>query len=354
MKKGIELEYFTIDSSGQLCKAEELTNEFEFAHVEFAECIIEIKSEPHEDIDALRRDVEQKLEKAVKLGRKKDIRLVPLGTPLNHDEVKLMESERLEMMKKFNPRDIEIEKELARIGLHIHFEKENVKDQLNILTALDPAFATVNSSPYHKGQKVASSSRNWIYRYSWEPDFPKSVELWHYTDSVEEWKTNMHSAFEEFKEGAIAAGIDEEKFMKHHHPDRSIWTPIRLRDQFPTIEYRSPDTTTLSSALKLVEDLEHVLEESKDKEIKTGKNPGIKSEKVVLPEFSRLKKLSREAARKGLNSEKVREYLEKMEIDIESYRPLSDRFDSREEISMEEACDMRIKAAEILEEDLGL
>lgn len=354
MKKGIELEYFTIDSSGRLCKAEELTSEFEFAHVEFAECIIEIKSGPHEEIEELRKDVERKLKKAVELGRKRDMRLVPLGTPLNHDEVKLMESERLEMMKKFNPRDIEIEKELARTGLHIHFEKENVKDQLNILTALDPAFATVNSSPYHKGRKAASSSRNWIYRYSWEPKFPKSVELWPYTDSVEEWKKNMYSTFEEFKKGAIAAGVDEENFMEHHHPDRSTWTPIRLRDQFPTVEYRSPDTTTLSSALKLVEDIEHVLEESKNKEVAIGEEPGIKSEKVVLPEFSRLKKLSREAAKKGLNSGKVREYLEKMEIDTEKYRPLSGRFDSGEEISIEEARDMRIRAAEILEDDLGL
>ena len=351
MKKGIELEYFTVDSEGHLANAEEITDQLDFAAPEFAKCVAEIKTDPHKDLEDLKADLVNKTRKAVEKAREHGLRLVPLGTPLNHKEVELIESERLEMMKKFNERDIEVEKELVRTGLHIHFEKKNIKDQLNILTAFDPAFALLNSSPYHKGEQIASSSRNWIYRYSWNPKFPDSVRLWPYTDSVEEWKERMHKAFEKFEEGAMNAGIDKETFRKHHHPDRSIWTPIRLRDQFPTVEYRSPDTSLPSQALKLTEDMNQILEKSQTTEVEFGQGE-IADGKIQLPEFDEVEEVSRLAAKKGLESRKVKKYLEKMGFNPEEYTPLTQNIIRGENISRSEACKLRLEASKLLEKDL--
>ncbi|MFB6208383.1 MAG: glutamate-cysteine ligase family protein [Candidatus Nanohaloarchaea archaeon] len=352
MKKGVELEYFTVNPSGELVSAEPITGELEFAAPEFATCIAEIKSEPQETVEELREDIKKKTREAIEHAREHDLRLVPLGTPLKHDGIELLESERLEMMKQFNPEDIKIEKELARAGTHIHFEKENVKDQLNVLTAMDPAFAALNASPYHQGNNNASSMRNWIYRYSWNPKFPESVSLWPYTESVEEWKEKIREAFKKFKAGALEAGIPEEKFMEHHHPDRSIWTPIRLRDQFPTVEYRSPDATLPGEALKMVEDLEKVIRESQQKDVVIGGKAGITEEKVVLPEFEKVQRLSRVAAKQGLKSAELRGYLEKMGFSPGNYSPVVEKVENGSSIDREEAQTLRLKAAELLEEDV--
>lgn len=352
MKKGIELEYFTIDHEGNLADADEITDELEFAAPEFAKCITEIKSEPCDSIEELREDVKEKVGKATEKADEKGLKLAPVGTPLNHTDVELIESERLWMMKKFNPDDIRVEKELARTGLHIHFEKRNVKDQLNILTALDPASALINSSPYHKGENEASSCRNWVYRYSWEPKFPDSVKLWDYADSVQEWKDRMHSAFDDFKEGALEAGVEEETFNNHYHRDRSIWTPIRLRDQFPTVEYRSPDTCLPSQAIKLAEDMEKILKKSQDKEVKIGQELEVNEKIMHLPKFEKLEKLSRIAAIEGLESQKLNDYLAKFSINPDDYRPLTEDLKKDQEISLEEARKARVKASEMLEEDV--
>ncbi|MFB6204060.1 MAG: glutamate-cysteine ligase family protein [Candidatus Nanohaloarchaea archaeon] len=350
IRKGIELEYFTVNRSGELTSAEPITGELEFAAPEFATCIAEIKSEPHETVDGLRGDIKQKTRRVIEHARKHGLKIVPLGTPLKHDGIELLDTERLEMMKKFNPEDIQIERELARAGTHIHFEKENVKDQLNVLTALDPAFALLNASPYHQGRNNASSMRNWVYRYSWDPKFPESVSLWEYTDSVDEWKQRINDAFEKFREGALEAGIPEEKFLEHYHPDRSIWTPIRLRDQFPTVEYRSPDATLPSETLKLVEDVQRILLESQRKEVVPGGEND--REKLVLPEFERVKELSRNASKKGLKSPGVRNYLDEMGIQYSRYSPLSGRMQNGSRIDLRQAKKLRLEASRMLEEDV--
>ena len=352
MKKGIELEYFTIDPDGNLADSKEITDELDFAAPEFAKCIIEIKSDPCSDLDELKADLKQKVGEAIDKADERDLKLAPVGTPLNHGEIELIESERLEMMKKFNPEDIKIEKELARTGLHIHFEKRNVKDQLNILTALDPASGLLNSSPYHKGENEASSCRNWIYQHSWEPKFPESVQLWNYTDSVEEWKDRMHKAFEDFKNGAMEAGVSEDTFLSHHHPDRSIWTPIRLRDQFPTVEYRSPDTCLPSEALQFTRDLENILEESQNKNVVIGNGPEIDDDTVTLPEFAQVKKLSKIAALEGKESEQLNDYLKQFGVDPEDYSPLSEKLKRGKTISIKEACELRLEASRMLEADI--
>lgn len=352
MKKGIELEYLTIDSEGELADADEITEELDFAAPEFAKCITEIKSNPCSDVDELRANLKEKVGKAIEKAEEKGLKLSPVGTALNHEEVELIESDRLQMMKKFNPEDIEIEKELARTGLHIHFEKRNVRDQLNILTALDPASGLLNSSPYHKGENLASSCRNWVYQYSWEPRFPESVQLWDYANSVYEWKDRMHQAFKDFKSGAMEAGVSEESFMEHHHPDRSIWTPIRLRDQFPTVEYRSPDTCLPSEAIKFTEDLEKVIQKSQNREVVIGGGPEMNPEMITLPAFKKVESLSKTAALKGMDSERLRNYLKKFDIEPEDYSPLSREIKNGKKISIEEACKLRLEASKKLEEDV--
>lgn len=161
----------------------------------------------------------------------------------------------------------------------------------------------------------------------------------------------MHSAFDQFKQGALEAGVKEEKFDENYHPDRSIWTPIRLRDQFPTVEYRSPDACLPSQALKLVKDLDNILEKSQGCEVEIKETTEIKEEKIVLPRFEKVSEMSREAVKEGIDSPRLRNYLNKFGIDADEYSPISQEIKG-ESLALEEASELRLKMSEKLRRDV--
>jgi len=70
-------------------------------------------------------------------------------------------------------------------GSHIHFEKSNVRRQLDLLTALDPMLALVSASPYYRGERHLDCSRALAYRSDCGREFQQFCRLLEYVDSVE-------------------------------------------------------------------------------------------------------------------------------------------------------------------------
>ncbi|MFB6203893.1 MAG: glutamate-cysteine ligase family protein [Candidatus Nanohaloarchaea archaeon] len=334
MKAGLELEYWTVDGNGELVSCRELADSFDFSEQEFVEPLFEIKtgprSDPEELIDSVREKIERSVEKAEELG----LHIVPLGTPLNSGEIEAVDSERGRIQQEIIGEDLRAAERVA--GTHVHFEKEDVAEQLNRLTAIDPALALMNSSPYYQGERLGSSSRNLVYRYRCYSEFPGHGQLWSFVDSVEEWDRRIDERFREWISAAEKEGIDRETVREHFRPEDALWTPVRLRKQFPTVEWRSPDTSLPSNLFQLVRDLFRVMESD-----------------VELPEFEELKDLSREAMEDGLTRE-VRGYLEDAGFETDSYRIYAEEVAGEEEIGIEEARKKRLDAARELREDLGL
>ncbi|GAB7021006.1 glutamate-cysteine ligase family protein [Halostagnicola bangensis] len=353
MQKSIEVEYWVTDRDGVLTRPGELTDVSAYTEAEFVDCLFELKTPPCESIDELRSTVIEQLDAVLERAAELDKRLVPLGTPINCESMDMKADERGRIQKQVVGSDFKFAKYCA--GTHVHFEQRNVTDQLNALIALDPALALCNSSPYYQGDQIASSARAYLYRKGCYQQFPKHGQLWQYVDTVAEWNRRLETSLEEFKESAKERGISEAKVDAHFSTDDAVWTPVRLREEMPTVEWRSPDATLPSQLLRLVGEMNTIMEEIHHTNVRIGEGTGEwTAEEIVLPEFERLDEYAKAAMIDGLESTEVSRYLERMGFRVEEYDPLTADFETEGHVPLERARELRLRNAERLIRDVEL
>ncbi len=355
MHTSLEVEYWVIDSDGRLTSPGSLADEM-YTEREFVEPLFELKTPPCASIDELRRvfvgRLEAVLSKADDLGKG----LVPLGTPVNTDSIERWPDERARVQEAVIGADFEYTKHCA--GTHIHFEKRNVTDQLNALIGLDAALALVNSSPYLGGERVANSARAYCYRKRAYRSYPKHGQLWHYVESVGEWHRRLERRYEEFVSAALEDGIDESTVEANFSPDDVVWTPVRLRDQMPTVEWRSPDTALPSQLLQLAGELTSILDSVHHRNVRIEAESAIdhtgavSETELVLPEFETACDLAEAAIDDGLESGAVAHYLDRMGFSVADYHPLSMQIGGRQYVPKVDARELRLEYADVLEDDV--
>ncbi len=355
MNVSIEVEYWVTDRDGRLTPPGELTDVSEQVVEEFVEPMLELKTPACESIEELRRQFLETLEETLSRADELDKRLVPLGTPINCGKISRRTDERARIQKQVVGADFARAKYCA--GTHIHIEKRNVTDQLNTLIALDPALALVNSSPYVQGERVAKGARAYWYRKRVYEEYPKHGQLWAYVENVGEWNRRLEHRYEEFEQAAIEAGVDKSAVADHFSPDDVVWTPIRLREAMPTVEWRSPDATLPSQLLRLtaqfrtvMNDLHHANVQIEDE---SGDEPGhVSSDEITLPDFDTTCDLAEAAIHDGLENDTVASYLDRMGFSVEDYHPISTRIDGRQYVTRSDARDLRLEYANALEADV--
>ncbi|QRV16868.1 glutamate--cysteine ligase [Haloterrigena salifodinae] len=356
MNTSIEVEYWVVDTDGELTEPGALAAVSERTEQEFVEPLFELKTPPCETIDELRVTFAEQLEDVLSTAAAEEKRLVPLGTPINCGAIDRRPGERGRIQKEVIGEDFAYAKYCA--GTHIHVEKRNVTDQLNTLIALDAALALVNSSPYLDGERVANSARAHCYRKKCYGDFPKHGQLWHYVDTVGEWHRRLEDCYEEFKRAALEKGIDEDAVEAQFSTDDIVWTPIRLRDEMPTVEWRSPDAALPSQLLRLADDLETVMERVHHtnvaiESVSDSRHAGhVTDDGIRLPTFETVCNFAELAIDDGLESADVVGYLDRMGFSVDDYHPISTRIDGRQYVTRGDARDLRLEYANRLEEDV--
>ncbi|WP_222915862.1 glutamate-cysteine ligase family protein [Natrinema sp. SYSU A 869] len=379
MKTSIEVEYWVIDSNGNLTEPGPLADGSDRTDQEFVEPLVELKTPPCESVSELRTALVDDLENALSRAAELDKRLVPLGTPINGDVIDHRPSERGRIREAVFGKNSDYATHCA--GTHIRVEKRTITDQLNALIALDPALALVNSSPYYRGERIANGARSHCYRKRSTETHPKHGQLWRYVENIGEWHRRLEQCYEEFKAAAVEAGVDAAAVEEHVSSDDVIWTPVRLRDSRPTIEWRSPDAALPSQLLRLTADLETVMERLHHTNVRIGTEgdgggtrresdgsgvglgyggsggptarPGhVTNEGVALPAFETVRDLADSAIRNGLASAAVAGYLERMGFTVGDYHPIATRIDGRQYVTKADACDLRLEYASRLEEDV--
>ncbi|WP_254762551.1 glutamate-cysteine ligase family protein [Natrinema marinum] len=386
MNTSIEVEYWVVDSDGNLTEPGPLADVSSQTEREFVEPLFEVKTPPCETISELRTALVGELEDVLSRAAETDRHLVPFGTPINCDAIDRRPDERGRIQKAAIGTNLDYAKYCA--GTHVHLEKRNVTDQLNALIALDPALALVSSSPYFQGERIANGARPYCYRKKSYAEFPKHGQLWRYVETVGEWHRRLEHRYEEFEAAAVDAGIDAAVVKEHFSPDDVVWTPVRLRDSMPTVEWRSPDAALPSQLLRLADDLRTVMElvpettvridggstERRDRD--TGRDtvggsdpsgydrpdgedgptarPGhVTDEGIALPAFETVCDLAESAIHDGLESPAVAGYLERMGFSVSDYHPIAARIDGRQYVTKADARDLRLEYANLLEEDVA-
>ena len=352
MQKSIEVEYWVINRDGTLTTPGALTEGSEYREEEFVHPLFELKTPPCATHAELRSTFVDQLDNVLSRADELDKMLVPLGTPINGGPIKRWPSERGRIQQRVLGDNFTYAKYCA--GTHLHFEKRNVTDQLNVLASLDPALALANSSPYFQGEQIANGARPYIYRKKCYEDFPLHGQLWGYVDTVGQWERRLEQLYDEFKTAAIEAGVDDESVDTHFSPDDIVWTPIRLRDTLPTVEWRSPDATFPSQILRLAEEVDTVMEHLHHTDVHVeGVTGEVTDDGITLPEFDTVLDYTEKAMHDGLEAPDVAAYLQRMGFDVRGYDPITRKIDGRNHVSPDEARELRLRYGKLLRRDVN-
>lgn len=352
MKKGIEVEYWVIDRNGALTTPGTLAEHSKYVEEEFVYPLFELKTPPCETYTNLRSTFIDQLDGVLSRADELDKMLVPLGTPINGALIERWPSERSRIQQRVIGDNFAYAKYCA--GTHLHFEKRNVTDQLNVLASLDPALALLNSSPYFRGERIANGARAYIYRKKCYEHFPKHGQLWEYVDTVGQWERRLERRFDEFKEAAIDAGVDEESVDTHFSPDDVVWTPVRLRNAMPTVEWRSPDATLPSQILRLAKEMDTVMEQLHHTNVSIDDRTGkVTDNGITLPKFDTVLNYTEKAIHDGIESADVTTYLERMGFDVQGYDPITRKIGGRDHVNPDEARELRLWCGKLLRRDVN-
>lgn len=351
MQKSIEVEYWVVDQTGALTTPGELAELSEYVEEEFVEPLFELKTPPCDTYADLRTTFVNQLYEVLVKADDLDKLLVPLGTPIHGESIARLPGERGRIQKRIIGTDFDYAKYCA--GTHLHFEKRNVVDQLNTLIGLDPALALLNSSPYFQGERIADGARAYLYRTKSYEQFPEHGQLWAYVETVAEWERQLDHLFEEFKTAAVEEGIDEDTFEAHFSPDDVVWTPVRLRDSMPTVEWRSPDAALPSQILRLAEEMDTVMEQLHHTNVRIDGTTGeVTDDGITLPEFDTVLDYTEKAMHDGLASGDVAAYLERMGFDVQGYDPSTRRIGGQKSVSVDDARELRLQYGNLLRRDV--
>ncbi|WP_324758587.1 glutamate-cysteine ligase family protein [Haloarcula sp. GH36] len=358
MRRSVEVEYWVIDGTGRLVDPEGLVDASPGAEREFVRPMLEVKTTPCETTAELRTELFERLRRVLERGRELDKRLVPLATPLHTDEIRELPSDRTRIQNAVIGDDFAYVRHCA--GTHVHVEQlpGRAVDQLNTLIALDPALSLVNSARHFEGRIVADGARSKLYRWLAYDDLPNQGTLWPYVEDTAEWNKRLERCYESFLESSMDAGLDREAVEASFNPESAVWTPVQLREEFGTVEWRSPDTTVPSQVVRLADDIASVVEQLRgtDLEIHEETEPDIGAvgpggDTVTLPPFRTVVEHADAAIRDGLDSPALRSYLKTFGFDLSAYDPVSGAID-QETVTKAEAREHRLEHANQLERDL--
>ena len=356
-RRSVEVEYWVIDGEGDLTDPGDLLDAAPGVETEFVVPLIEIKTTPCTSTAELREELYDRLDRVLQRADRQNKGLVPLATPLWTGPIADRDHERTRIQDRVVGERFDHVRRCA--GTHIHVEQQPGRaiDQLNVLTALDPALALVNSSPYHGHEPIAAGARSMLYRWLAYDHLARQGELWRYADSTEGWARRLERRYEEFVTEAVVAGFDRATVESCFDPEGAVWTPVKLRGEFSTVEWRSPDTTVPSQVVRLADDVVGVIERLARPEpeaaVRIGGTDGrVTTDRISLPAFDSLKSLVDEAIREGASSAAVRSYLDRMGFDVSAYEPLTESVRSERPLTAAQARSIRLEYADRLRRDV--
>ncbi|MDG5758441.1 glutamate-cysteine ligase family protein [Natronococcus sp. A-GB1] len=354
IRRSVEIEYWVIDERGRLTEPGDLLEASPGVEEEFVAPLLEIKTTPCESTDELRDELFGRLGRVLRRAEEQGKRLVPLATPIHHGPIEDRPNERTRIQDRVLGENFEYVRHCA--GTHIHIEQQPGReiDQLNTLIALDPALALVNSSPYFGGTKLAAGARSQLYRRLAYAALAHQGELWPYAADRKTWARRVDRCYEEFLTEAVISGFDQQYVQSHFEPEGTAWTPVKLRDRFSTVEWRSPDTALPSQVVRLADEIAGIVGHATEVDVRIeGETGRVTSDSIVLPEFEALRSSVDTAIRDGLSSSMVRSYLGRMGFDVSAYDPLSHDLLATAEPTRSETRTLRIQYADRLEQDLS-
>lgn len=350
MRIGIEIEYWVIDRDGALASGEEIITACDGVDPEMVASILEVKTPPCDSIEELIAVLGERLRHVHDVARSHEKRLVPFGTPLSDAQPPQRTTTRLDIQRALLGSDLDHAGSCA--GTHLHFEQDSVTDQLRVLTALDPAVALVNTTPYYRGRRVAACARPHVYRRLCYRSFPSHGQLWSYPVSAAEWRERVENRFEMFVEAACEKGINRDTVESAFSPADALWAPVCLRDDLGTVEWRVPDAAPPLDLCQFAAQVSQLVETAATDGTRIEDAPHATGGGLSLPPFETLREHADIAIEQGLTAPRVERYLSELGFDLDAYHPIGATIDGRDRLDTDTARRLRRRYADRLERDI--
>ena len=198
-------------------------------------------------------------------------------------------------------------------------ESGEAVDCYNVLLALDPAFALVNTTSRVDGETRYACGRPSLYH---------------------------HGTTAQYRDSSLTASPRDDR-----HVDTD-WQPVELVDD-STVEWRALDGTDPTLLIDLVADVKTILQRAADCGIDVESfGNGFHGDRLLLPTAEWRQLYTEEAVRKGLSSLLVRAYLERFGIETDWYLAAAlPTVDGSSQTDLHSVCRWR---ADHLEADIGL
>lgn len=315
--------------------------------------LLEVETPPYASIDGLATVLGERLERARAVARSRGERLVPLGTPLSDEPPAHRTNTRIDVQRAVLGDDLDHAGHCA--GTYLHFERAEgrIADQLCALTALDPAFALVNTAPYHRGRRVATCARPHAYRRLRYRTMPGHGQLWSYPESAAEWRGRVDDRFEAFVASAREGGVDRDAVEAAFSPADAVWAPVCLRDDLGTVEWRGPDAAPPLDLLRLAADAARVVERAVETGTRVGDDTAADADDALtLPPFDTLRDRVDAAVARGVSAPAVSTHLARLGLDVDAYDPVGTAVDRGDRVGADRTRELRRRAAEWFDRDL--
>ncbi len=318
---GLELELLLVDKSGSIVpRASEIvnhsTNDGSIVD-EFSSSVIELVPDPSSCLNELADLLLKSCDSAKQIAKNREIQFVPSSMLGDFFSSEPIETPRFQMLKEvFTEKEFEITEYYT--GTHLHIDKLHTHqklDQYNLMTAMDPAFVFLSTTPFTHGQHKFKDHRILDYRYGIFPTQPELHQLSPYAKSLEEVRGTIRDRHEAWCSKVESHGFSR-KEVREVFDDlmKSHWGPVRWRDK--TIEVRSGDAClpsyVIAFAALYLGAVSRIQQENltmKTEWVPTHQYFNVNNSSVIIPPFKFLLELEERGAKVGFEDDDVHEYL---------------------------------------------
>ncbi|MCF7798825.1 hypothetical protein K9M74_02895 [Candidatus Woesearchaeota archaeon] len=301
---GLEIEFHLVDETGSIANDADYVLQHPkndaYAVSELSNAMIEVLCKPATDLLDLAKDVISRVQHTLSLAKEKNLSLLP-STPIGDEVIEKRKGPRYNK-KNVILGDERRSLELHICGTHIHIDKyeQDIVKQHTVMTALDPLFALMSSSPFFKFKNSLNNYRAEIYRKLVFEEFPEYGELLPYAYSIDELEVRQDTLYDKWLDICKKYGFNDEGFTRLN----TCWGPIRFSQK--TIESRSCDTNLVSNVLALATVFAGF---NRQLDVITKTDDGYLYGENLLPSFEKLLEFQERAIESGIQDGELHTYL---------------------------------------------
>lgn len=295
VKLGLEVEFNLTDISGVVVNEADLIlgDHDAGSHIksELAYSMVEIICAPATDIVTLRNNIACSFSRLLSVAKKYGIKLLP-AMPFVDSHYRKRISDRYEK-KEVILGDKRRQYEYGICGTHIHIDiLSDPVYHYNIMTALDPLYVLMSSTPFIKGRHKYIDSRVKIYRDYIFKKYPLHGCLQDYVKDTLEIDSRVEKTYKNWMSLCHSNGLSVDGFSRYN----CNWGPLRITEK--TFETRSADSNLLSNVIAFSALYAGILRQLNKRHIK-------------LPDIKVVKKYSEIGCIAGLKDNDVHDYVQK-------------------------------------------